>query len=107
MKKLLLRVILSGVALYVAQRYLAGFQLAEGWQTLLIGAVVLALLHTFIRPVARVIFKPLIWITLGLFNIVINMGILWLADTLLIQLNIADKKTLFIASFLTALANIL
>ena len=107
MKRLLSRVILSGAALYIAEKYLAGFELAGGWQTLIIGAVVLALLHTFVRPVARFIFKPLIWITLGLFNIVINMGILWLADTLLIQLNIADKKTLFIASFLTALANIL
>ena len=107
MKKLIFRAILSALALYVAQKYLAGFELAGGWQTLIIGAVVLALLHTFVRPIARFVFKPLIWITLGLFNIVINMGILWLADTLLIQLNIADKKTLFIASFLTALANIL
>lgn len=103
--KLAGRAILNGAALYVSRLYLSGFLLAGGFESLAVGAAVLTALNTFVRPILRLISTPLIWITFGLFNIVIHVLILWLADQFLTQLTIADFKTLFFASIIIAIAN--
>lgn len=92
--------------MYFAQKFFPGFILASGWDVLIIGALVLATLNIFVRPVLKIITTPLIWITLGLFNLVINMLILWMTDQILLQLTITDLKTLFLVSIITAIANI-
>ena len=103
--KLVGRVILNGAALYVSRLYLPGFLLVGGLETLAVGSAVLTLLNIFVRPVLRLISTPLIWITFGLFNIIIHILILWFADQLLTQLTITDLKTLFFASIIIAIAN--
>ena len=103
--KLLARIALNGAALWLAQKYFPGFILDGGPQAIAMGAVVLALLHTFVRPVLRLITAPLRWLTLGLFNIVINMAILALADYLLPQLAIHGFMTLFWTSLIISLVN--
>lgn len=97
--------ILNGAALYVASIYLHGFVIIGGLVTIVIGGALLALLNLFLRPVLRMISAPLVWITFGLFNFVINMFILWFADRLLTQISIADLATLFWVSIIIALAN--
>jgi putative membrane protein len=52
------------------------------WTTLFIFAIVLALLNTFIRPILVLLSAPITCLTLGLFVIVINMLMFWLADWL-------------------------
>ena len=47
--------------------------------SLIIFAAVLAVLNGFIKPVLRVISMPITWLTLGLFALVINTIILYLA----------------------------
>jgi putative membrane protein len=106
MVKFFIRVITNGAALYIIPSLLVGFSLESGWRNLLIGALVLAFLNSFIKPILKLIFKPVIWITLGFFNLVINMGLLWTADQLLPQIAIADIKTLFLSSLLVAMANL-
>ena len=104
--KFIAKIILNGIALYAAAAYLDGFTLTGGVATLAIAAFVLTILNTFIRPVLKLITLPLVWITFGLFNIVINMAILWIADKFLTQLTIADIPTLFWTSIIVAVANI-
>lgn len=103
--KFIAKIVLNGIALYVAKMYLSGFVLADNFQTLVIGALVLTVLNTFLRPILRLISAPLVWITFGLFNLVINMLILWIADQFLTQLTISDLATLFWASLIVAFAN--
>ena len=105
--KFIVRILLNGAALYVAKTYLPGFVLAGTTETLLIGAIVLTLLNTFLRPILKFISTPLIWLSFGLFNLVIYIIILWLADAFLLSLSISDLKTLFLASLVIALANII
>lgn len=99
------KTILNGLALYVATVYLSGFILTGGVETLIVGGVVLALLNVIVRPILRIVSAPLIWISFGLFNIVIHVLILWLADQFLTQVAIADTSTLFWASIIVAVAN--
>ena len=103
--RLVAKFILNGVALYVATIYFPAFTLSGGILSLLIGAAVLTCLNLILRPVLRLISAPLVWLTLGLFNIVINMFLLWLADRFLAELIIQDIPTLFWVSIIIALAN--
>lgn len=103
--KFIARTVLSGIALYFASQYFPGFTLSGGTTALAFAALALALLNTFVRPILRLIATPLIWLTLGLANILIHVAILWLADFLLPQLVIADLPTLFWVAIIIAVAN--
>lgn len=103
--KFFLRVLLNGAALWIAQWHFPDFTLSGGAQSLMTGAVVLALLNVFVAPVLRIVTTPLRWLTLGLFNIVINMAVLALADYVLPQLAIHGYATLFWMSLIIAIAN--
>ena len=70
------------LALYLANMWVAGFVVSGGWKEYLIGGLVLGLLNLVIRPILKIITFPLIVISLGLFLIVVNAIILWLAAQL-------------------------
>lgn len=103
--KIIAKIILNGIALYIAKTYFPDFVLAGGIDTFVIAAVLLALLNMFVRPILRLVSTPLIWLSFGLFNIVIHVLILWIADQFLTQLAINSLSTLFWASIIIALAN--
>lgn len=99
------RIVLNAIALYVCAAYFPKFVLGGGWITLLIGALVLAILYIFIRPILKIVTLPFFWITFGLFNIVITVFLLWIADQFLAQLAIQNFTTLFWTSIIIGLAN--
>lgn len=100
------KVILNGLGLYLASATISGFHLTGGIKTLAISAVLLALLYTVIRPFLRLVSAPLVWVTFGLFNIAINMALLWGADLALQELEIENITALFFVSLIIAIANI-
>lgn len=104
--KFIIKVLLNGLGLYLASATIPGFHLAGGIKTLAISAVLLALLYTVIRPFLRLITAPLVWVTFGLFNIAINMALLWGADLALQELEIENITTLFYVSLIIAIVNI-
>lgn len=82
----------------------------QDWASLLIMAVVLTLLTKLIRPVLNLLFLPINLVTIGLFSIVINVFLLWLAtylvptfqiaDTTLMGIELGSFWTLVVISFL-------
>ena len=105
LSKFIARIVLNGAALYVAKLYLSGFIITGGLEALLVGGLVLAFLNAFVRPILRLVSSPLIFLTFGLFNIVIHVIILLVADSVLTQLTITSISSLFFASIIIALAN--
>lgn len=103
--KFAVKVVFNAVVLYILSTYLGGFTVYGDYTSFLIGAAVLAFISIVIRPIVRLITAPLVWITLGLFNLVINAGLLFIADQILPQLQITGFWTLLIASIIIALAN--
>ena len=77
----LFKVIVTGIAAYLAAWLLPGVNIADAKTTLLV-ALVLALLNTFIKPILVVLTIPLTVLTLGLFLIVINIIIVYLATAI-------------------------
>ena len=78
--KLLLRWVITAVALFVAAWLLPGIHVdGTGWVAYAVVAVILGLVNAIIRPLLALLTCPLIILTLGLFTLVINALTLWLS----------------------------
>ncbi|MBK9760874.1 MAG: phage holin family protein [Flavobacteriales bacterium] len=80
--KLILRLLLSTIAVLVADMLLSGVH-ADSLLTGLFVAVVLGLLNTFVRPLIVLLTLPVTIVTLGLFILAINAGMVLLAARLI------------------------
>lgn len=80
--KFILQIIANAVAIFIAVNYLIpNYMIFNGdlLDYLTIG-LILALANTFARPILKILSAPLIFITMGLFLIVINAIILFAID---------------------------
>jgi len=86
MGRLLIRLIINAVALWVAAQLVPGITAEGGWVVWVIVALIFGVLNALIRPLLKVLTCPLIILTLGLFTLVINAAMLlllsWLAGVL-------------------------
>jgi putative membrane protein len=80
---LLARVLVNGLALWLASKLFPGVHWQGGIFSLLVAGLVLGLLNTLVRPVLVVLSLPLLVVTLGLFYFVLNGLIVYFADWLL------------------------
>lgn len=79
---LLLVWILNAVALLIVAYILPGIQVVS-FTSALGAAVVLGLLNMLVKPVLQILTLPLTVVTLGLFLLVINALVFWLAGSIL------------------------
>ncbi len=79
MINIILTLILSTIAVFVAAYILPGVHLAD-IQTALVVAIVLGLFNAFIRPVLFFLTLPINILTLGLFTIVLMGFMSWLVS---------------------------
>jgi len=79
--KLLLRWLITAVALGVAVAIVPGIRVESdrAWLTVAAMAIILGLVNAFVRPLLKLLSCPLILLTLGLVLLVINAVSLWLA----------------------------
>ncbi len=79
MKNLLIRLLLTTILIVVLANFLPGIHV-DTIKAALVVAVVLALLNTFLKPVLVFFTLPITMLTLGLFLLIINAGMVLLAD---------------------------
>lgn len=79
----LIRWLVTALALWLAVRFIPGLSFAgpEGatWGGLAVTALILGLVNALIRPFVSLLSLPLTILTLGLFTLVINAAMFWLA----------------------------
>ncbi|MFC1960865.1 phage holin family protein [Chloroflexota bacterium] len=80
--KLILRLIINAIAIAITIAILPALGSTGDLVGLLIFAVVLGLINAFIRPLVKLLTLPITVMTLGLFSLVINGLMLWLASLL-------------------------
>jgi putative membrane protein len=81
MIRLLLKLAIATIVIFAVAYFSQGGLLeVDGWQAALIGAVVLGLVNTFIRPILKLLTLPISIVTLGLFSLVINTLMLYLVS---------------------------
>lgn len=95
MKSIAIKVLVNGVALWVAALAVQGITIGEKAGalsnrliTLLVVAVVFGLVNAFIKPVLKFFSLPFIVLTLGLFSLVINALMLQLTSWFATQLHL-------------------
>ena len=99
----LVQLLINAGALFVAVLVVPGLDFAfepEGaWLRFLLVAFIFGLVNTFVRPVLRILTFPITLMTLGLFLVVINAGMLLLTQAISNELDLG----LIVADFLAAL----
>jgi putative membrane protein len=79
MLRALLQVVLNGVAVLIAAYLIPGIVYTGSLPYLLLVGLVIGLLNLLVKPIVSFFSFPLIVLTLGLFYLVINGLMLWLA----------------------------
>ena len=101
MIKFITKAILTSVAVLVADFFLDGIKI-EDTLTAMIVAVILGLLNTFIKPVLVMLTIPFTVFTLGLFLLVINIIIIYLAAEIVPSFTVASWWTALLFSFIVS-----
>lgn len=102
----ILRFLGNSFALYLANLTIAGFIFHGDIKEYLVAGAFLTLLNFALRPILKIIMGPLIWLTLGLFTIVINGAIVWVVDYFLDFMVIQDLVALFWTTIIISLIGI-
>ena len=80
--KLILRVLLSALAVVILARILPGVGV-DSYTTAIIVAIVLSLLNFIVKPILIILTLPVTILTLGLFLLIVNALIILMADGLI------------------------
>jgi putative membrane protein len=78
MTKFILRWIINAIALFAAVRLVPGVILQGSWTSIIWLALIFGLINAFLRPLLKLLTCPLIFLTLGLFTLLINTFLFWL-----------------------------
>src|SRR5487761_1396549 len=78
---LLVRLLINVFAILVASAVIPGIRV-DGWLTAIIAGAIFGLVNAFIKPIVHGLTCPLYLLTLGLFALVVNALMLWLASVL-------------------------
>ena len=88
MKRILIRIGINAVALWVASELVGGISLEEGLWKILLVAAIFGIVNAFVRPVAKLLSLPVIILSLGIFILVINAVMLLITDWLTASLEV-------------------
>ena len=106
MGRMLLNWILSALALWIVSRLVPGFQVS-GVAAALIAAVVIGLINATLGLFLKVVTFPLTILTLGIFWLVINAGMIELASKLVPGFRVLSFGAAFWGGIVLALVNML
>lgn len=102
MQRLILRWAINAVAVWAAVALLPGVD-AAGVVDILVVALIFGLANALIRPILKLLTCPLIILTLGLFTLVLNALMFWLAGWLGANLGFGFWVDGFLSAFLGGL----
>jgi len=102
MTRLLLKWVLNSLALFFVMKLIPSIQI-DRFGDLLVAALVIGLLNAFLRPIIILLTLPVTVVTLGLFTLVINGLMFYLASHLVSGFHVAGFSTAFVAALLFSL----
>jgi putative membrane protein len=96
--QLLLRFVLNALAVLAAAYIVPGITVKNFWVAL-IAALVIGIVNALVRPILLILTLPINILTLGVFTLIVNALMFWLAAYLVKGFDVAN----FTAAFLGAL----
>ncbi len=106
MKQLIIKWIVNSTALLVVAHVVSGVTL-DNWRVVIVAALVLGLLNAFLRPLCILLTLPVTVLTLGLFTLVINAFLFYLAAHLVHGFHVAGFGQAFVAAFVFSIVSFL
>ena len=88
MKAFLFQIIGGILSIYLAAEFIPGIEFIGQIKTLVLVGLAVGILNYIIKPILKIFFFPLRLLTLGLFGLVINIGIAWFTAYVLFPSNI-------------------
>ncbi len=107
MVRFLLRLVVSAVAVLVAQTIFPTYIEVAGLGEALLFAFVLGLMNALIRPILLLVTCPLTLLTLGLFIFVVNALVFWLTTWLPLGVQVSGFAGALIGSLAVSAASLL
>lgn len=101
----LVRVALNSVGLFVAALFLKGVTYQDQWHVLLIAALVLSIINVLIKPFVVILSLPALVLSLGIFSIVINGFMVYLAHVVYKPFQVSSFGTAILAGLVVGLVN--
>jgi putative membrane protein len=106
MVKLIIRLLINGVALYVALLIMQGHGItpqSTNWLSFVWLAIIFGLINAILRPLLKALTCPLIILTLGLGTLLINTLLFYLAGLIGTNFGVGFTIDGFVPAFLGAL----
>ena len=104
MERFLLRALTAAIGLWVADALIEGISFDSN-AALLVSALVLGIINAFVRPLAVILTFPITIVTLGLFLLVLNAGMLGLASWLIPGFNVGGFWPAFWGAIVVSLVS--
>ncbi|MGJ3239244.1 MAG: phage holin family protein [Anaerolineae bacterium] len=79
MRNFIIRILINAIAIAVAAFFLPGIEVTNDLVPLLIVGVIITIANAIIKPILTLLTCPFVLLTLGLFILVINGLVLWIA----------------------------
>lgn len=106
MMGLLFKWLINTIALFIVVHVVSGVT-AQRWQTLFVAALIIGLLNSFLRPIIIFMTLPVNVLTLGLFTLVINGFMFYLAAFIVKGFDVAGFGSAFVAALLFSIISFL
>jgi putative membrane protein len=104
MKNWFVRVLVSSLAVFITAYLLPHVFVANAATAIMI-AILLSFLNTFLKPILIILTLPVTILSLGLFLLVINAGIILMADYLLVEFKVDGFIWALVFSLILSLVN--
>ena len=88
MKELLLQAIIGILGLWLAIKIIPEVEFTGNIKYLILAGLAIGILNFFLKPALKFITLPLRLLTFGIFGVIIDMLIIWLADVIFPELDI-------------------
>ena len=98
----LLRAVIAAFGLWLATTWIDGFRIDDS-TTLLVAALLLGVVNAIVRPIAVVLTFPITIVTLGLFLLVVNAGMMGLVAWVLPGFHIAGFWTALLGALVVGI----
>lgn len=80
MRSLIVKILATAASFFVAQHFLAGFQIDNSWSVYLLTSIIFVVFNFILGPVIKLLLLPINLLTLGLFRWLTNVLVLYLFD---------------------------
>jgi putative membrane protein len=107
MQRFVVRLLITSLAVLLASYLVPDMIQVDSFAAALIFALVLGILNAFLRPILLLLTLPLTILTLGLFTLVVNAVVFWLAAQLPVGVHVFGFGAAFVAAFIVSIVSFL